>query len=345
MHATEQATGHPVIETRTGRAPDAKQPRIADRIRAACRTRHYALATERIYVSWYQQFVRWAGLKHPATLGGDVVERWLSHLATERNVSASTQRQALAAILFLYRQVLGMDLPWLDNVVRAKQSQRLPCVLSVPEVQRLFEALPKTAPGLILRLLYGTGMRLSEGLRLRIKDVDFERRTITVRDGKGGKDRTTVLPASLAGQLQAQLVGRRKLHDVDLARGMVDVELPHALAVKYPNAPREWAWQWVFAAADYSTCPRTGLIRRHHLHPKTLQRCMHDAVRTARLHKPATVHTLRHSFATHLLEAGQDIRTIQQLLGHADVATTMIYTHVATTGSAGIVSPIDRLVA
>ena len=229
-------------------------------------------------------------------------------------------------------------------MTRAKQSHHLPCVLSVHEVQRLFAALPNTTPGLILRLLYGTGMRLSEGLRLRVKDLDLDRRIITVRDGKGGKDRTTVLPSALTQQLQAQLAARRKLHDIDLARGMVDVELPHALATKYPNAPREWAWQWLFAA-DYSTDPRTGSIRRHHLHPKTLQRCMHDAVRAAGLHKPATVHTLRHSFATHLLEAGQDIRTIQQLLGHAAVATTMIYTHVANIGSAGIVSPIDRLAA
>lgn len=319
------------------------QPKLEQRIRDACRTRHYSLSTERVYVSWYKQFVRWSGLKHPATLGGDMVERWLSHLATEREVSASTQRQALAAILFLYQQVLGLQLPWLDNITRAKQPQRLPCVLTRPETQRVLAELPHTTTGLILRLAYGGGLRLSEALRLRVKDVDLDGLTLTIRDGKGGKDRTTVLPSSLVPALAAQMAHRRKLHDVDLARGMVDVELPHALARKYPNAPREWGWQWVFAAADYSTCPRTGSIRRHHIHPKTVQRAMHDAVRRAGVAKPATVHTLRHSFATHLLEAGQDIRTIQTLLGHADVSTTMIYTHVASTGRAGVRSPLDAM--
>lgn len=343
MHATEAKTTAPAPVITA--PPAAKPARLEDRIREACRLRHYSLSTERVYVGWYKRFVRWAGLKHPATLGADVIERWLSHLATEGQVSASTQRQALAAVLFLYREVLGMDLPWLDNITRAKQSQRLPCVLTTTEVQHLLAALPQTVPGLILRLLYGTGMRLSEGLRLRVKDIDLERRIITVREGKGGKDRTTVLPASLVPGLRAQLAERRRLHDIDLARGMVDVELPHALHRKYPHAPREWAWQWVFAAADYSTCPRTGVVRRHHLHPKTIQRHMHDAKHRAGIHKPATVHTLRHSFATHLLEAGQDIRTIQTLLGHSDVSTTMIYTHVARTGASGVCSPLDRISA
>ena len=319
------------------------QPKIEQRIRDACRVRHYALATERVYVAWYKRFVRWADMKHPATLGGDVVERWLSHLATVDEVSASTQRQALSAVLFLYQQVLGLKLPWMDNVTRAKQSQRLPTVLTPSEVQRLLACLPASTPGLILQLLYGTGMRLSEGLRLRVKDLDLQRRIITVRQGKGGKDRTTVLPAALVTALQAQLAERRRLHDLDLARGMVDVELPHALHRKYPGAPREWGWQWVFAAADYSTCPRTAVVRRHHLHAKTIQRAMHQAVQRASIHKPATVHTLRHSFATHLLEGGQDIRTIQVLLGHSDVSTTMIYTHVASTGASGVRSPLDAL--
>ena len=322
---------------------NTKPVKLEQQIREACRTRHYSLSTERVYVSWYKRFVRWAGLKHPATLGGDSVERWLSHLATEGEVSASTQRQALAAILFLYQQVLGMKLPWLDNVTRAKQSQRLPCVLTRPEVQRVLAQLPDSAPGIILRLCYGAGLRLSEGLRLRVKDVDLDQRTVTVRAGKGDKDRVTVLPASLVPAFAQQLAQRRKLHDVDLARGMVDVELPHALAKKYPNACREWGWQWVFAAADYSTDPRTGSRRRHHAHPKTVQRYMQQAVRQAGVHKPATVHTLRHSFATHLLESGQDIRTIQTLLGHADVSTTMIYTHVASTGASGVRSPLDAM--
>ena len=321
------------------------QPKLEQRIRDACRVKHYSLSTERVYVAWYKRFVRWAGLKHPATLGGDAVERWLSHLATELDVSASTQRQALSAILFLYQQVLGMDLPGLANVTRAKQSRHLPCVLTQPEVSRLLAVLPDTAAGLVLRLCYGGGLRLSEGLRLRIKDVDLDRLILTIRDGKGGKDRSTCLPACVVPALQRQLAARRRLHDLDLARGMVDVELPHALARKYPAAPREWGWQWLFGAADYSTCPRTGSVRRHHLHPKTIQRAMHEAVRRAGLHKPATAHTLRHSFATHLLERGQDIRTIQTLLGHASVETTMIYTHVASTGASGVASPLDSMVA
>lgn len=323
--------------------PATKPARLEDQIRAACRVRHYSLATERVYVSWYKRFVRWAGLKHPATLGGDRVEAYLSHLATESEVSASTQRQALAALLFLYRQVLCMQLPWLDNITRAKQPQRLPCVLSVEEVRRLLAALPRTSAGLALSLAYGTGMRLMEVLRLRVKDVDFERRAITVRAGKGDKDRAAILPQGLEAGLRAQFAHRRRQHDVDLARGTVDVELPHALAIKYPSAPREWGWQWLFAASDYSTCPRTGAIRRHHLHPKTLQRTMARARTAAGIAKPVTVHTLRHSFATHLLEQGRDIRTIQTLLGHSSVETTMIYTHVASTGATGVRSPLDAL--
>lgn len=310
---------------------------------SAIRTRHYSRRTEQAYWHWTRAFVLWSGKQHPIDMGAPEIGAFLTHLATERNVSASTQRQALSAILFLYQQVLGLKLPWMDNITRAKQPQRLPCVLTRQEVQRVLTALPDSAPGLILRLAYGAGLRLSEGLRLRVKDVDLDRLMLTIRDGKGGKDRTTCLPASLVPALARQLAERRRLHDIDLARGMVDVELPHALARKYPNAPREWGWQWIFAAADYSTCPRTGSVRRHHIHPKTVQRHMHDAVRRAGVHKPATVHTLRHSFATHLLEGGQDIRTIQTLLGHADVSTTMIYTHVASTGASGVRSPLDAL--
>lgn len=324
---------------------NATQPKLEQRIRDACRVRHYSLSTERVYVGWYKRFVRWAGLKHPATLGGDAVERWLSHLATHLEVSASTQRQALSAILFLYQQVLGLQLPWLDNITRAKQPKRLPCVLTQAEVQRLLAQLPDTAAGLALRLCYGAGLRLHEALRLRVKDVDLDRLMVIVREGKGDKDRSTVLPASLVPAFARQLAARRRLHDLDLARGMVDVELPHALARKYPGAATQWGWQWIFAAAEYSTCPRSGAIRRHHLHAKTVQRRMRDAVRAAGIDKPATVHTLRHSFATHLLEGGQDIRTIQTLLGHADVSTTMIYTHVATTGASGVRSPLDALPA
>lgn len=339
MQTTEAQTAErPSITTRPAR--------LEDRIREECRVRHYALTTERVYVSWYKQFVRWAGLKHPATLGGDVVQAWLSHLATDRRVSASTQRQALSAVLFLYQQVLGLKLPWMNDIVRAKQPQHLPAVLSQQEAQRLMDALPRTSIGLVLRLLYGSGMRLNEALQLRVKDIDFDDAQIIIRDGKGEKDRSTMLPAILVPGLRAQLERRRRLHDIDLARGMVDVEMPHALAVKYPNACREWGWQWVFAAADYSTCPRTGSIRRHHLHPKSIQRAMKAAKAQAGILKHATVHTLRHSFATHLLQTGTDIREIQELLGHASVETTMIYTHVVSRANGrGARSPLDRMTA
>lgn len=324
--------------------PDNTAPaRLEDQIRSACRVRHYSLSTERAYVSWYKQFVRWAGLKHPATLASDRVEAWLSYLATEREVSASTQRQALAAILFLYRQVLGLQLPWLDNVTRAKQPKRLPRVLSKPEVMSIISKLPRTSAGLAVALMYGTGMRMCDVLRLRVQDIDFDRRVITIRAGKGDKDRTTMLPRSLEVGLRAQLARRAQMHALDTMRGMVDVELPHALASKYPNAPRQWQWQWVFAADDYSTCPRTGSIRRHHLHDSTINRTLAGAARRAGITKHVTAHTLRHSFATHLLEDGKDIRTIQQLLGHSDVNTTMIYTHVANVGAAGVASPLDAM--
>ena len=257
--------------------------------------------------------------------------------------SASTQRQALAAMLFLYRQVLGLQLPWLDDIVRAKQPAHLPTVLSQPEVARVMAALPRTSAGLAIALVYGTGMRIGDVMHLRVQDIDFERRCITIRGGKGNKDRSTMLPRSLEAGLQRQLAKRLQMHHIDMGRGMVDVELPHALATKYPNAAREWRWQWVFAAAGYSTCPRTGAIRRHHLHPKTLSRTLSAAVRRAGISHRCTMHTLRHSFATHLLERGQDIRTIQTLLGHSSVETTMIYTHVATTGASGVASPLDAL--
>lgn len=319
------------------------QPKLEDQIRQACRVRHYSLATERSYVGWYRQFVRWAGMKHPATLGGDRVQAWLTYLAVEREVAASTQRQALAAMLFLYRQVLGLQLPWLDDIVRAKQPARLPTVLSQAEVGRVIAALPRTSAGLAIALVYGTGMRIGDVMRLRVQDVDFDRRCITIRGGKGDKDRTTMLPRGLEAGLHRQMAKRLQMHHVDMGRGMVDVELPHALHIKYPGAAREWRWQWVFAAADYSTCPRTGAVRRHHLHPKTLSRTLAGAVSRAGITHRCTMHTLRHSFATHLLERGQDIRTIQVLLGHASVETTMIYTHVAATGASGVASPLDSL--
>ena len=323
-------------------APATKPPRLLDQVRERICVLHYSRSTEKTYLHWIKFFIHFHGLRHPRDMGAAEVEAFLSHLATARDVAAGTQNQAMHAILFLYKQVIGVDLPWLDGITRAKPSKRLPVVLTQGEAQRLLAATCGTA-GLVVRLLYGTGMRLMEGLRLRIKDVDFERNQITIRGGKGDKDRVTMLPASIVPALRAHIAERRRWHDKDLATGMADVELPHALERKYPNAGREWGWQYIFAAADYSADPRSGVIRRHHIHEKTIQRQVKDAARRAGIDKPAHPHTLRHSFATHLLEAGYDIRTVQELLGHSDVATTMIYTHVLNKGGRGVVSPLDRV--
>ena len=312
----------------------------------AIRVRHYSRRTEQAYWHWTRQFVLWSGKRHPLEMGAPEVSAFLSHLATERDVSASTQRQALAALLFLYSQALQVELPWIDGIVRAKQPQRLPVVLTRDEVARLWRQIPEAdVRGLVLRLLYGAGLRLSEGLRLRMQDVDLAARAITVRDGKGGKDRTVMLPAALAGQMAEIMDARRALHQADLIAGRADVELPHALERKYPRANLDIRWQWIFATDHYCTCQRTGVVRRHHLHEDGIQRLMARAVKGAGILKRATPHTLRHSFATHLLQDGYDIRTIQELLGHADVETTMIYTHVlpATQGGRGVRSPLDTL--
>lgn len=313
---------------------------------SAIRTRHYSRRTEQAYWHWTRTFVRWSGMRHPVDMGAAEIGQFLSYLATERDVSASTQRQALAALLFLYRAALQIDLPWIDGIVRAKQPQRLPVVLTRDEVRRLWDQIPAASErGLVLRLLYGTGMRLTEGLRLRVKDMDFATGSITVRAGKGDKDRSVMLPASLAPQLRSIIARRERWHDVDLSTGHADVELPHALASKYPGACRQFGWQFVFATDAYVTCPRTGVIRRNHLHEDGIQRLMARAVKAAGINKPASPHTLRHSFATHLLQDGYDIRTIQELLGHANVETTMIYTHVlpATQGGRGVRSPLDQI--
>lgn len=333
-------------ETRTATLLDALEapakPRLLDQLRASIRTKHYSLRTEKTYIYWVRYYIHWHGMRHPRDMGGAEIKAFLSMLANARNVSASTQNQALAALLYLYKNVLDMDLPWIDGIERAKRAPRLPVVLTQAEVGRVLAHTTGT-PGLIIRLLYGTGMRLMEAMRLRVKDVEFDQRIILVRDGKGGKDRVVPLPESLVQPLRDQIAARLKMHHVDLARGMVDVQLPHALARKYPNAPREWAWQYVFAAADYSIDPQSGAKRRHHLHEKNIQRAMHAAVLAAGIDKPASCHTLRHSFATHLLESGADIRTVQELLGHSDVSTTMIYTHVVARGAHGVRSPLDRL--
>lgn len=315
-------------------------PKLLDQVRDLIRTKHYSIRTENQYLQWIRRFILFHGKRHPRDMGAPEVEAFLSHLAVSRDVAASTQNQALSALLFLYREVLGIDLPWLDNVTRAKRPQRLPIVLSRDEVRAVLDRMTGVY-GLMASLLYGTGMRLMECVRLRVKDVDFARGEILIRDGKGAKDRVTMLPESLVPALQSHLNQRRAIFEDDLRAGKAGVYLPNALAVKYPGAPTEWGWQYVFASGSYSIDPRSGAERRHHLDEKLLQRAMKKAVRAADLAKPATPHTLRHSFATHLLERGQDIRTIQALLGHKDVATTMIYTHVLNKGGRGVASPLD----
>lgn len=325
-------------------AAQPQQPKLLDRMRSALRVKHYSLATERTYIGWVRRFIHFHRLRHPAEMGAPEVEAFLSGLATELHVSATTQNQALHAILFLYRQVLGIALPWLDGVTRAKTSKRLPTVLTVAETAALLRHVSGT-DGLIIQLLYGSGMRIHECLRLRIQDIDIARRQIVVRRGKGDKDRITTLPERLVPLLQDHLRGRRIQHDADLAQGHGDVELPDAIERKYPRAAIQWAWQYVFAARSYSTCPRTGAYRRHHWDPRAIQRAVRAAAQAAGIARPVTPHTLRHCFATHLLESGHDIRTVQELLGHADVETTMIYTHVLNRPGRGVSSPLDRIAA
>jgi integron integrase len=322
---------------------DDKPPkRIEDLMREACAVRHYSRRTFQAYWHWSKRFILWSGKRHPKDMGQIEVSAFLTWLATTGKVSASTQRQALHGILFMYQAALGIPIGWVDNIVRAKQPQRLPVVLSVDETAAVLAATRGT-PGLFLRLLYGSGLRLMEGLRLRVKDINFAQKQVLVRGGKGDKDRVTVLPAGLAGPLQQLLDERRRWHHLDLATGHASVDLPHALARKYPRAGSEWPWQYMFATPEYHTDPETGERRRHHIFEWTIQRAMKDAVRAAGISQPATPHTLRHCFATHLLQAGTDIRKIQELLGHASVETTMIYTHVAGMGSTGVRSPLDAL--
>jgi len=321
-------------------ASSASGKRLLDQVRELIRTLHYSRRTEEAYVDWIRRFILFHGKRHPRDMGKVEIEAFLSHLAVERNVAASTQNQALSALLFLYQRVLDISFPGLADVVRAKRPQRLPVVLTRSEVQALL-ARTEGTPGLVVRLLYGTGKRLMEGVRLRVKDVDLVRREIVLRSGKGNKDRVTLLPESLLGAVQQQLELRRGVHEYDAALGRVDVYLPFALAEKYPGAAREWGWQYLFAAARLSRDPRSGGTRRHHLDELQVQREVRRACQRAGIAKPATPHTLRHSFATHLLEAGYDIRTVQELLGHSDVSTTMIYTHVLNRGGRGVRSPLD----
>lgn len=322
-----------------------QRPMLLEMVRRRIRLKHYSIRTEQAYVGWIRRFTLANGRRHPRELGHAEVELFLSRLASEGNVAAGTQNQALSALLFLYREVLEMELPWMEDVVRAKRARRIPVVLSVEEVGRLLACMPDGTCELLGRLLYGTGMRLLEGLRLRIKDVDFDRCEICVRQGKGGKDRRVPLPDSLRGRLLGQRARALLLHAQDLRAGAGSVHLPHALARKYPGADREPGWQYLFPAARTSLDPRTGRSGRHHVGEEVLQRAIKRARHRAGIAKPATCHTLRHSFATHLLEAGSDIRTVQELLGHKDLATTQIYTHVLGRGAGAVRSPLDRLEA
>ncbi|RZU02542.1 integron integrase [Rivibacter subsaxonicus] len=323
--------------------PSLKAPKVLDQLRERIRFFHYSLRTEEAYVYWARAFIRFHGVRQPATMGGPEVEAFRTWLANARGVAASTHRQALSALLFLYGKVLGHDLPWMQDMGRPRVPRRLPVVLGAAEVARLFAALAhNTTLHLLAQLLYGTGMRITEALQLRVKDVEFDRGAFIVRQGKGGKDRVVMLPATLVEPLRAQLAAARELWLDDRHRGRGGVFMPDALDRKYPRADQSWVWFWVFPQATHATDPRSGVVRRHHLYDQTFQRAFKLAVAAAGIHKPATPHTLRHSFATHLLQAGYDIRTVQELLGHSDVSTTMIYTHVLRLGGA-VRSPLDAL--
>lgn len=314
---------------------------LLEAVRDRCRVKHYSLRTEDAYLGWIKRFIFFHKMRHPSKMGGLEVEQFLTHLAVSGKVAASTQNQALSALLFLYREVINVKLPWMENVVRAKQSIRLPVVLTVEQIQRVLARLDGRE-WLMASLLYGTGMRLMECIRLRVKDVSFEKNEILVRDGKGGKDRRTMLPAKLCDPLRTQLERVKEFHRNDTEENWEGVFLPDALVRKYPNASKLLAWQYVFPASRCARDPRDGKIRRHHIDEKVLQRSVTKAAQSAGIDKPVSCHTLRHCFATHLIEAGYDIRTVQELLGHKDVATTQIYTHVLNRGGRGVTSPLDK---
>ena len=314
--------------------------RLLDQVREVMRLKHYSLRTEQTYIQWIKRFIFFHQKRHPREMGAPEVKAFLTDLAVRHRVAASTQNQGLNALVFLYQKVLDLSLGEIGEYARAKRPQRLPVVLTREEVQRLLAAMKDTYQ-LMTRLLYGTGMRLMECIRLRVKDVEFERNQIIVREGKGQKDRVTVLPSSIKPALQDHLARIKLRHEQDLKEGYGQVYLPNALAQKYPAADREWCWQWVFPSAKRSVDPRSGKERRHHIQEVGLQRAVKEAVRLSGINKPASCHTLRHSFATHLLESGYDIRTVQELLGHKDVSTTMIYTHVMQQPGIGVRSPLD----
>jgi len=311
-------------------------------VREVIRVRRYSIRTEQAYVQWIRRFILFQGLRHPEEMGAPEVAEFLSHLVLERNVAPSTQNQALNALAFLYREVLKRELDDLEGVARARKPAKLPVVLGTEEVAALLGRL-SGANGLLARLMYGAGLRLMEAVRLRVKDVDCERAELLVRDGKGRRDRVTILPGALMGPLRVQIAGVERVHEVDLRQGFGSVSLPTALERKYAGASRELGWQWVFPSRRRSLDPRSGVERRHHVNETTVQRAVKQAVREVGLTKPASCHTLRHSFATHLLERGYDIRTVQELLGHRDVKTTMVYTHVLNRGGLGVQSPLDGI--
>lgn len=319
---------------------ESDKPKLLDQVRRVLRLKHYSLRTEESYVDWIRRYILFHEKRHPKDLGAEEIREFLTHLSADRNVSSSTQNQALSALLFLYKEVLGVTLAWVDDYERSKRPQRLPVVLSREEVRTVLEKVAlEYRP--MAELLYGSGLRLLECLRLRVKDIDFEYHQLMVRDGKGGKDRVTMLPTSLVPTLRSQLDRVRDLHRADCATGHGRVWLPDALNRKYPEAASEWGWQWAWPAKSLSIDPRTGVERRHHVHEKNLQNAVKAAVRLSGIAKPASSHTFRHSFATHLLESGYDIRTVQELLGHKDVSTTMIYTHVLNKPGLSVRSPLD----
>ena len=322
--------------------PPIKATRLMDQVRERVRYLHYSIRTEQAYLHWIKAFIHFHGMRHPRDMGAPEVEAFLADLANTKNVAAATHKQALSALMFLYQKVLGIDLPWLGAIGRPKAQRKLPVVLTTAEVSQVLSAMDAKYR-LIGQLLYGTGLRLMEGLRLRIKDVDFGHRAIVVRDGKGGKDRTVMLPDRLLEPLRDQFERSRMLWEQDRSNGVEGVWMPGALSLKYPRQGQTWAWQWVFPADDLGECPRSGTVRRHHVQDQAFQRAFKKAVQLSQLAKPATPHTLRHSFATHLLQSRYDIRTVQELLGHADVSTTMIYTHVLKVGGGGVQSPLDVL--
>ncbi|GAB4570025.1 MAG: class 1 integron integrase IntI1 [Rhizobacter sp.] len=324
--------------------PPQQPPRLLDELRERIRYQHYSIRTEQAYVYWVDAFIRFHGMRHPAEMSGPEVESFLSWLANEREVAPATHKQALSALLFLYQKVLGQDIPWMTEIGRPKERVRLPVVLTHDEVVQVLRHLPDEHR-LMGQLLYGTGMRILEGVRLRVKDVDFARRAIVVREGKGAKDRVVMLPASLVVALRDQMAQAKRLWGADRAAARAGVYMPHALARKYPHAGASWAWFWVFPQNRLAFDPRADqpTERRHHALEQTFQRAFKKALAQAGIVKPATPHTLRHSFATHLLQSGYDIRTVQELLGHSDVSTTMIYTHVLKVGGGGVRSPLDAL--